>query len=284
MKILKSLSNILVLVIVVVIIGIIFIGSQNSGGRNLPDYSKTQAFKLEKLDTPHSFLYQCANNVVRYSFFSHDNFTAKIFKDDLIFVTNNESDILYLYTPTYAGKSQFETNKKGEPIKTVTDDGSDQYNIRIPYSPSSDRDGFYYLTIEDNVRENLHNYRGYFQPIFIAGPAQNKPDFSNHEIDGYISITSLGSTTITDHLANVDKYHPLEIEDEVWSNLNKQSVNSDAESILTQVIINKVDTAINELQRYDGEELADEITSLCLKAAQELDDETLLQTIQDTGI
>ncbi len=293
MKILKSLFNILVLVIIIVIIGIIFLASQNSGGRNLPDYSETQAFKLEKLDSSHSFLYQCAKNVTDYSFFSQDGFITNKPQSNLILVVNNKLDNLYLYTPTYSGKANLHINNKeelnyeyheGKLINKIIGTEGYQYNVRIPYVPAYGDKGFYYLTINDNVKGNLHNYNFYFQPIFIAGPVHKKPNFENYEDGGHITITAVGPTTFASHLENVSEYYPLEIEDEIWSNSNKISIDEDAETILVQVIVNKINTTVSELRKYKGEKLASEITSLCLEAAQELNDDDLTKAVQNAGI
>lgn len=286
----------LLLVILVVVIVVFYLAAGNST-RNLPDYSKTKTFKLGEVTTTYSSLYQCAKNVLDYSFFSHDNYETRVLEEDLFFVIDGLENDIYVYTPHYAGGTQMETSKEGldiaieksapkgvvdytspegEHIKTVNNQGRYQYNLRIPYSPTKSESGFYYFTVNESRYNGKYDPRVNYPPRFLSGPAQDTPDFSDYKSNGPITITS--------YPTEVSRHFSLEIEDDIWKNPENETVGKSAQEILVQTVASKLGAAKNQLLRYGGEAVFNEIVVMCTDAANELGYDTLLEAIQIEGM
>ena len=177
-------------------------------------------------DQKYAKSYSCANALLRQVPFSDSQeFQHEWMENDFFFILDMPQQNLYIYTPYFAGKTTLLTDKNGQSTETTSKghpaeeivhnpNGSIQsirelgttpddihHNIRIPYHSTNPlkSSGYYYFTVRGGI--NL-------SPLFIAGDAQDRPDFQ--KITGPISQTSMDLTYPPGN------YHSLPIEDKLW--------------------------------------------------------------------
>src|SRR3989338_1633365 len=234
-------------------------------------------------DTPYASLYLCGQEIFStVGIFATDKLDARSLTGDSLFILDGTNNLLYFYTSSYADKTQFETDKNGQTVKLATDTGSlgqwFQYNLRIPHlSSGAPGSGYFYMTINDLPYGGHHDGRSNYPPRFISGEPETQPDFSKVKSTSHITITSYPTTT--------GDFHPLQIEDQIWSsqNLDTESVNK-----LSSAIISRIGDLHRTTSRCAGngcpslaqrEKTYQEVLTTCENAGHKMNNQELLNAI-----
>jgi len=181
-----------------------------------PPYSAVQAAKSAQqshnIDPEYNGLFDCTKKMYPESmspFFSNHEYSLVVLDADLIYILDEKNGEFYILTPFFTGKTDLTYDKNGSGIE---ESSTHSYNIRIPYLPPdvSKQRGYYYLTI--NRSYGGHDLNINFPARFIPGDPQTIPDFKKAR-SGSITITSINGVSTFD---NVEEYHSLAFEDEIW--------------------------------------------------------------------
>ncbi|GEM_PF-3758211 len=240
-----------------------------------------------KYNTAYKAVYACGKELFNYvGSFDQDDYDARSLEDNLLFILNGQKNDLYVYTPLYAGKTQLQISKDGKQIplmkeapkgyiefktpegqfiKGVNHDGVWQYNIRIPYLSKEvlNRDGYYYMTINDTAFDGHHDSRINFPPRFLAGEPQERPDFSEYKKEVLI-------------------YYPLDIEDQIWEERAGENTLKEAIEVLNLSIVNRIGQLgwISKLGLRGNNPIPRGLLPTCEYAGQQSSNEKILEAVR----
>ncbi len=185
--------------------GIAFIRGSNVYGASSPEESQTQSRSWSHAE--YQDVFSCSQKVLKMSPDMNDKVALA---DDLLYIRDNPTKSIYVYTPDFAGRASLERDKNGQKIG--------QGFVRLPYWPSSPSKvkGFWYLSFGTNG-------------LFLPGKAQTRPDFKNYKAPGYVAITSInGKPWPPDDYES----YSLEIENTIWNKAAKNKISPDAVQLL----------------------------------------------------